>query len=304
MKKISTFFLVAVLLGTAMAQAPLACYSFDGNYNDALNGRHLSNTTTTLVPGPWGGVDSVCQFNATLSSIVRLPKTAALRPALLSMSVWVKPESTEPQYIIFQKNRQAANHEGFVLAFIDTAFKFIKLSPDSGKYSNCQSGKVELNNWSHVGMVFTGDSIRLYVNAVRVAADKSAFPIEYDTTSMILGGSGVSFNLPFHGALNNLKIYDRVLTPAEISTDYFQHPGCVTAGIARQNAVSNAINMFPNPARDFLHLSAPSHVDIYSVNGKKLYSQNQIQTVPVHHLPRGLCFVRINSGKARSLILE
>lgn len=89
-------------------------------------------------------------------------------------------------------------------------------------YSN--TGAVVLNQWQHLAAVQTGSGITLYINGVNVSKysggngnyDNSA-PFQIGTTSKPPGGS--CCQVFFKGRIDEVRIYDRVLSAAEIQTD-------------------------------------------------------------------------------------
>jgi hypothetical protein len=75
--------------------------------------------------------------------------------------------------------------------------------------------------WTHLAGVYDGAAARLYVNGVEVASQALTGSFAADTTPVILGGnandgSGVPIEL-FTGRIDELMLYARALTPAEIA---------------------------------------------------------------------------------------
>lgn len=84
------------------------------------------------------------------------------------------------------------------------------------------SAPIQLNQWQHVVATFDRGSMKLYVNAILAAQtqtslrpiavlDKSANP------ALGIGNAGGKFySMPFNGAIDEVRIYNRALTEAEI----------------------------------------------------------------------------------------
>lgn len=84
------------------------------------------------------------------------------------------------------------------------------------------SAPIQLNQWQHVAVVFDRGSMKLYVNAILAAQmqtplrpiavlDKGANP------ALGIGNAGGKFySMPFNGAIDEVRIYNRALTEAEI----------------------------------------------------------------------------------------
>lgn len=75
---------------------------------------------------------------------------------------------------------------------------------------------VERDVWNHCAVTWDGaETGILYLNGVKVAAQKD-FQILKGTPSLCLGSYRKGYAHGFNGALSDLRIFDRVLTPAEI----------------------------------------------------------------------------------------
>ncbi len=80
-----------------------------------------------------------------------------------------------------------------------------------------------INTWYHFALVYDGAVKTLFVNGVAQSpTDPEAMPIVYDTSPLIFGGdvlNGTALEVPvaFGGALDDVRIYDRVLSSAELA---------------------------------------------------------------------------------------
>jgi hypothetical protein len=72
-----------------------------------------------------------------------------------------------------------------------------------------------LNTWSHVAMTFGGGSLRLYVNGAQVAAYAGNGNIRTSSDPVTIGGSS-AWGRWFAGVIDEVRIYNRVLSPSEI----------------------------------------------------------------------------------------
>jgi hypothetical protein len=76
-----------------------------------------------------------------------------------------------------------------------------------------------LNAWSHVAAVYSdaGNSVRLYVNGNEVlsATETGSLTVNGETLRIGIGYSSEAFA----GLIDEVRIWDRALTPAEIQAD-------------------------------------------------------------------------------------
>jgi hypothetical protein len=224
---ILTTSIVTFLSVNAQIATPKACYGFDGNIQDEANAFHASAASPVFAASKNGGNDSAISF--TNSSVLKLPiDVQNLQPQTLSISLWVKAvDVTNNQYLLFQKNTSNADFEGLVLVVGEGVIKLIKNNPTTSNFSVCKSKFINANEWNHITAVFTGDSLKLYRNGVLEGSAVSNFPIDYNaTTGFVLGGSAETFNLPFTGLVDNLQLYNKILTKHEIGLIALNNLSC------------------------------------------------------------------------------
>jgi len=75
-----------------------------------------------------------------------------------------------------------------------------------------------LNAWSHLAMTFDGTTMRLYVNGTQVATRAASGSARSSTAPLRFGGNTVWAEW-FTGRLDELRVYDRVLTAADVQAD-------------------------------------------------------------------------------------
>jgi glucose/arabinose dehydrogenase len=78
--------------------------------------------------------------------------------------------------------------------------------------------RLPVDTWSHVAVTYDGGSIRLYVNGVQVATRAQSGSLITSTRPLRFGGNGV-WGEWFRGTLDEIRVYDRALSGAEIQTD-------------------------------------------------------------------------------------
>ena len=75
-----------------------------------------------------------------------------------------------------------------------------------------------INAWTHVAATYDGPSIRLYVNGAQVASGAASGTYEQNANPLWIGGNAV-YGEHFQGKLDDIRIYNRALTGAEIQSD-------------------------------------------------------------------------------------
>jgi hypothetical protein len=75
-----------------------------------------------------------------------------------------------------------------------------------------------VNAWSHVAVTWDGSIMRLYVNGVEVANHARTGTLQTTTTPLRIGGNS-PYGEFFLGRIDEVRIYNRALSAAEIQTD-------------------------------------------------------------------------------------
>jgi hypothetical protein len=77
---------------------------------------------------------------------------------------------------------------------------------------------VPLNTWTHVAMTYDGTTLRLFVNGLQVRASVVGGPMPVSGQPLRIGGNSV-WGEYFRGMIDEVRIYNRALTAAEIALD-------------------------------------------------------------------------------------
>jgi hypothetical protein len=201
---------------------PVAAYPFDAasaGYTLDMSGKnhHAATKSVTAVAGKYG---NALEFKAANKSGLTIPDSEDLRFEKFTLEAWVNPSETRAHapiiakgspsgygYALYAGGGSAGHPEGFV-----TYQKWA----DSYAYSP----KTLTNNaWSWVTLTNDGEYLRLAINGEEVAKEP-AKEVEAGTGNLTIG-STEAFGAAeyFSGKLDNLRLYNRVLSAAELITD-------------------------------------------------------------------------------------
>lgn len=141
--------------------------------------------------------------------------------------------------------------------------------------------------WIHVVTTFDGTTAKIYHNGVeRASGNKSGWNTQ--NTNFFLGNQ--------HDiTVDDLKIYNRVLTPTEISNLYNFNSTLSTKGFS-SNTLKATI--YPNPTSDNFNIEMENEVksvEIYSIQGQKVLTCISMN-VNVSSLPKGIYLVKIEDS--------
>jgi hypothetical protein len=145
----------------------------------------------------------------------------------ITYAAWIKPDSNVAQRAF--ATALGRTHEDFL--FQDFWLGLVNGAPGCIVHSPTWQGAVSpvqasTNDWTHVACVYDDTGVRLYVNGVSVAARSMSDTIGPISTRYLIGaaeaigvvgGTQVVVDHYFPGAIDDVRVYDRNLSGAEIS---------------------------------------------------------------------------------------
>ena len=80
------------------------------------------------------------------------------------------------------------------------------------------TANLAIDVWTHVAVTYDGTILRIFVNGAQVATRAQTGAITTSTGALRIGGNGIWGEF-FQGRIDEVRIYNRALTLAEIQTD-------------------------------------------------------------------------------------
>ncbi len=180
------------------------------------NNGTVSNTTWTT-SGKYG---SALVFNGTNAWVTVNDANSLDLTTAVTVEAWIFPTtSTGGWRTIVSKERTGAVNGAYVLySFSNPGPPQVYLS--IGGTDRILSGPTQLsiNTWTHVAMTYDGTTIRLYLNGTQVASAAQTGTIATSTNPLRIGGNS-TWGEYFQGTIDEVRVYNRALSGAEIVTD-------------------------------------------------------------------------------------
>ncbi len=156
-------------------------------------------------------------------SYVRIPHHPRLNELPLSVSFWMRADSW-PSFTVVVGKFQHPIGEGWDVFVEGAQFGAASLRNDFRQYSRANGSRPTSAQWVHVCATYSSTETSIYVNGVRTAvAGWSGSPTNSTTLSDVFIGrvpSSVPNFTGFRGAIDEVKIYSKALTAAEIRALY------------------------------------------------------------------------------------
>src|SRR6266853_1279183 len=205
----------------ASAQTPglVAAYAFNEGSGTTVADMSGNNNNGTISAATWttaGRFGNALVFNGT-SARVTVPDAASLQLTTgMTLEAWVFPTATPTNWrAIVDKNVDGY----YLMASTDKGD-----GPSAGgtwvggNQNTYGPSVVEVNTWTHLAATFDGETVRLFVNGAEVASQAQTTPLATTTGTLQIGGDSYP-NEFFAGRIDEVRIYNRALTEAEIQAD-------------------------------------------------------------------------------------
>ncbi len=204
---------------TSAATGLVAAYSFDetsGSTVVDLSGNNNTGTLQGATRTAQGRFGAALSFNGSSSRVIINNSPSLTLSSAMTLEAWVYPTTTTARWqdIIFKdtdayylESNSPRNAPGTGGTFIST--------PTYGK------SPIPLNAWTHLAATYDQQVLRLYVNGVEVANQPRTTPIAASTKPLYLGGDP-TFGQYFKGLIDQVRVYNRALSPGEIQQNMNQ----------------------------------------------------------------------------------
>ncbi len=237
--------IILIAISDIKAQIPtnglVAWYSFAGNaYDSTGNGNDGVVYGASLTVDRFGKSNAAYSFNGT-NSYIKIPNSTTLQNITsLTISTWVNINSWynnggESFFPILHKSDQQFQYGQYALNLKSTgAICHLNTKETGLSYSSWG-----LNSWIHVVFILTTDSTTFYVNGTKIfKAAAGVFPNSTNTNlPLIIGCDYLGLAEYSNGKLDDIRIYNRSITDAEIQALYHEG-GYATASIPSNGLVA------------------------------------------------------------------
>lgn len=209
------------------AQPPVARWRLDGYAPTTtapdLPGRTHGGTLTGAASWTMGRVDDAVHFNGTTSAVSTGGGAAVRTDGSFSVAAWVRLDTADGQWRT-AVSEDGARASGFYLQYVGDAHRWAFAMPPADADDFVPDRAVAaappvVGAWTHLVGVYdvASGQLRLYVNGVLAATASHTTP--WNATGGVqigrakFGGAPVDF---WAGSVDDVQVYDRVLTDLEI----------------------------------------------------------------------------------------
>ena len=195
----------------------IAGYAFDEGTGTTASDASGHGFVGTLTGATWttaGKYGNALVFNGT-SALVTVPNAASLQLTTgMTLEAWVNPSVVTAAWrdVIYKGNDSYYLEATSTNASLPGAGGTFGASPLYG------AAALAANTWTHLAVTYDRVTLRLYVNGVQVSSLAATGAIETSTDPLQIGGDSI-YGQYFQGAIDEVRVYNRALSPTEIQAD-------------------------------------------------------------------------------------
>lgn len=242
--------------GTAVKAGLVAAYGFEessgmqaidasgyGNHGTISNATRVSTTN-------FGNVLSVSGSN---NSWVTVPDSASLDlSAGVTLEAWVYPTASMNGWDTVVIKEQTGGLAYALSANTDSNRPNSTVNVGGADRQLTTGSYLAANRWTHLAATYNGSTQRLYVNGVEVGSRSQNGAITLSSGALRIGGNSV-WGSYFRGYIDEVRVYNRALTQAEIASDSKQ--AVVGLVVSTSSSRSNSVPLNGAPVSGDIYVS-------------------------------------------------
>jgi len=299
MKKFTIVIGILFLQLSLFAQIPtnglIGHWSFTGNaLDESGNGNNGTVNGATLTTDRFGNENSAYSFDGNDWIEVSDNNSLHFTTNEITVSVWFKKSSLTTGEVILQKQSGiGSTQSGINLGFTANTLEIAGIVGAGAPLNLTISNSSEFINseWHHFVYTFVNVTGSIFVDNLEIATSVVDGSFLGNNTENLIFGYGLPLNNWFYnGELDDIRIYNRVLTEEEI-TSLYNESLCyetitvtdtliINANITGYNPVTfnNTIKVYPNPASDHIFIDVDDNSMGYELKIINTLSQVVFET--------------------------
>ena len=205
--------------GPAGPTGLVAAYGFNEGTGTVLTDLSGKGNHGTINGATWttsGKFGNALVFNGTGAQVTVANSTSLQLTTGMTLEAWVYPTTTPTGW----RSVVAKNVDNFYLEASSWPDNRPAVGGTwaSGNQNTIGGAALPVNAWTHLAATFDGSMVRLYVNGAQVASQTQTTQLVPTSGSLQIGGDSFPDQF-FAGRIDEVRIYNRALTTAEIATD-------------------------------------------------------------------------------------
>ena len=206
---------------TTATTSLVAAYGFDEGTGTTVLDRSGKGNNGVISSATWaatGRFGKALAFNGTSSWVTVADSTSLDLTTGMTLEAWVYPTTTMTGWRTVMMKEQPGADIYYLSANTDMNQPATGVSI-GGSIRQLNAGTtIPVNAWTHLTATYDGTTQRLYINGAQVASQAQTGSITVSGSAMHIGGNSV-WGEYFQGLIDEVRVYNRALSPAEIQAD-------------------------------------------------------------------------------------
>jgi hypothetical protein len=194
----------------------VAEYSFDEGSGAAVADASGKDNDGTVAGAAWTGAGKnagALSFDG-IDDLVSVPDATSLDlTAGMTLEAWVRPDAVNGWRTAILKERP-----GDLAYALYPSTSGGRPNGEAGLASVYGPAGIPAGAWTHLATTYDGSVLKLYVNGAEAAARNQAVSVPTSNLPLRIGGNTV-WGEYFDGLIDDVRVYNRALTPAEVLAD-------------------------------------------------------------------------------------
>jgi hypothetical protein len=216
---------VNVTVNNTAVPGLVAAYNFNEGAGTALTDRTSKGHTGTISGATWttaGHAGSALAFDGVNDWVTVADANDLDFTTAMTLEAWVYPTASGSgswRNVVIKQRTNGEVYNLYANADTDAPTAYVvRAAQPSVAFDARATTQLPLNTWSHLAVTFDNTVLRIYVNGVQVGSRTVAGPLLTSTGVLRLGGNSV-WGEYFAGRMDDVRIYNRALSAAEIQSD-------------------------------------------------------------------------------------
>ena len=218
---------VEVLISDSLFNGLVGWWKFDETNGTVAYDSSGNGNDGNLTNGPtWasGKIGGALSFDG-VDDYVLIPATSDLDLQTLSISAWVYSSNYVQDGFIFEKTTNGELNTQYNLFLGSNNKIYWRTKPPNAGYENGDlKTDTNLSSWNLISGTYDGTSKKIYVNSDMVASMSWSSPVDTNPNGISIIGAFARISIGsdyfFNGTIDDVRIYDRALSAAEVQALY------------------------------------------------------------------------------------
>jgi hypothetical protein len=204
---------------------PVAAYNFNAGSGTTLADVTGKGHTGTLTGPTWstaGKTGAALSFDGVNDSVRVNDANDLDLTTAMTLEAWVRPTTLGNWRTVLFKEQ--TSHMTYSLYAATVSSRPSGQSYIGGERDVRSPTALPTATWSHLATTYDGSVLRLYVNGTQVSTLNASGAMAVSTGPLKIGGNAVFGSEWFSGLIDDVRVYDRALSTAEIQGDMTRAP--------------------------------------------------------------------------------